>query len=268
MSPDRIWSGRKYISTLTQPPNEPLDDDTSNTPPGDDARAPGYDALADHEDREGWESPWGDNPLQEFYAWPATRSMLPDLDGTRVLDAGCGVGDHVEWLREQGASVVGVDASEQALQAAHERFGNRASFAYADLTGPLAFDDGVFDTVLAHLVLDHVAELSPSFAEFVRVLAGSGHLVFTTVHPMQYYLAYAEVDSYYERQSVEVGWDAPVTSYHRPLGDILDALVGAGFRIEAVEEPRPQEAYVERAAAEWEVDERPQILCVRARVPP
>ncbi|NHN47243.1 methyltransferase domain-containing protein [Halostella sp. JP-L12] len=236
----------------------------------DDARgetARGYDALAER-DGDGWESPWHDNPLQRHYSWPATKAMLPELADRRVLDAGCGVGDHVEWLLDRGATVVGVDASEAAVDRARSRFDDAAAAAFrrADLTEPLAFDGGAFDVVLSHLVLDHVAELRPVFEEFRRVLSDGGALVFAVVHPMQYYEEYDAVETYYDAAAVEVGWDdATVTSHHRPVGEILNALVGAGFRLDEVAEPRPREEYLDHAPERWSPAERPQILCVRAR---
>lgn len=227
--------------------------------------ADGYDALADRGDRDGWESPWGDNPLQEHYAWPATRELLPSLDGRRVLDAGCGVGDHVGWLLTAGASVVGIDASERAVEVARSRFGDRATFRRADLTDSLPFDDDRFDGVLCHLVLDHVRNWQPALGAFHRTLASGGWLVFTVVHPVQYYLAYDAVERYYDRTPVSVDWEPPVTSYHRPLGEVVQAIVDAGFRVERFEEPEPPEPYVEHAAEAWNVTERPQVLCARAR---
>lgn len=38
--------------------------------------------------------------------WPATRAMLPDLSGRRVIDLGCGFGWASRWMREQGAASV------------------------------------------------------------------------------------------------------------------------------------------------------------------
>lgn len=229
-----------------------------------------YDRLAERSDRlDGWESPWGENPLQREYAWPATRALFPDVNDERVLDAGCGIGDHADWLVDAGATVVGVDASERAVASARDRFeasGASVTFHRADLTDPLEFAvDGEFDGVLSHLVLDHVADLGPVFAEFARVLDDGGWLVFTTVHPMQYYLAYDAVTNYYERQSVEVTWEAPVTSYHRPLDELLGDLLDAGFRLDEFDEPEPPEAYEAMANDEWNVGRRPQILCARAR---
>lgn len=246
-----------------------MSDDDSPSGAGPD----GYDALADRaadrsgaECSDGWESPWGDNPLQEHHSWPVTRRLLPAVEDCRVLDAGCGVGDHVEWLREEGATVVGVDASERAVEVARERFGDRATFRHGDLSEPLAFaSDGEFDLILSHLVLDHVADLGPAFEEFHRVLADDGALVFTVVHPMQYYLGYEAVTTYYGQTPVELGWESPVTSYQRPLAEILGPLADAEFRLDTIEEPRPDDEYAERANDEWNVEERPQILSVRAR---
>ena len=225
-----------------------------------------YDALAAQAgSRDGWESPWGDNPLQEYYSWPATRDLLPDTGGRRILDAGCGIGDHVAELTDAGADVVGVDASESAVETARERFGDRASFEQVDLAAGLPFDDGAFDVALSHLVLDHVEDLRPTFETFRRVLTPEGALVFAVVHPMQYYLDYDAVTEYYGTTAVTLGWDGiDVTSYQRPVGTILNAVVDAGFRLDEVAEPRPPAAYEEHAADDWNVTERPQILCVRA----
>lgn len=234
---------------------------------GDPDGPEGYDHLAERaDDLEGWASPWSENPLQREYSWPATRALLPDVDGERVLDAGCGVGDHAAWLVERGATVTGVDASERAVARARDRLGDRATIRQATLGEPLDFaQNGRFDGVLSHLVLDHVPDLEPAFAEFARVLGDDGWLVFAVVHPMHYYLAYDEVERYYDRCPVEVSWEAPVTSYHRPLEDILGSMADAGFRLDELREPEPPERYVAAAADEWDVDRRPQVLCVRAR---
>jgi SAM-dependent methyltransferase len=228
----------------------------------------GYDQLADRaEDLAGWATPWADNPLQREYSWPETRALLPDVSGARVLDAGCGVGDHAAWLLDRGATVTAVDASERAVETARERLGDRATVRRADLSEPLDFAlDGGFDGVLSHLVLDHVPDLKPSFEEFSRVLADDGWLVFAMVHPMHDYLVYDEIDQYYGRDPVELTWETSVTAYQRPLADVLEPLAEAGFRLTAFREPEPPDSYVEAAADEWNVDRRPQIVCVRARV--
>jgi hypothetical protein len=38
--------------------------------------------------------------------WPALRALLPDLDGKRIADLGCGFGWFARWARENGAAHV------------------------------------------------------------------------------------------------------------------------------------------------------------------
>ncbi|WP_435345496.1 class I SAM-dependent methyltransferase [Haloarchaeobius sp. HRN-SO-5] len=252
--PDRPWEGY---------------DELADRRPSSGGRSADADGDGDTPDdgrggTDDWASPWGDNPLQRHYSWPATREHVPSLDGSRVLDAGCGVGAHVDWLLDRGASVVGVDASKRAVERVRERFGDRATFEQTDLSGSLPFEDGSFDVVLSHLVLDHVADLTRAFESFHRVLVDGGVLVFTVVHPFQLFSAYDEVDRYYEPTPVELGWDAPVTTFHRPLSAVLTPLAGAGFRLDRFAEPEPPASYLPLANDDWEVQRRPQICVVRA----
>jgi SAM-dependent methyltransferase len=229
----------------------------------------GYDSLAERAktDLDGLESPWGDCPFQNYYSWPVTRSLVPDVANKRVLLAGCGIGDHVKWFLDNGAAVVGVDASEQAIEIARERFGDRATFHQTDLTEPLDFAaNDAFDLVLSHLVLSHIEQWKPVFEEFRRVLTAQGCLVFATVHPM-YHLEHDEATDYYTVEPVGVSWpDAPVTAYRRPFSEIITPLTTAGFRVEVFEEPKPQKEYREHTEERYEkAMERPEVLCIRAR---
>ena len=45
--------------------------------------------------------------------WPTLQPMLPQFEGRRVLDLGCGYGWHCMYAADHGAaSVLGVDISE------------------------------------------------------------------------------------------------------------------------------------------------------------
>ncbi|HEX9743905.1 MAG TPA: methyltransferase domain-containing protein [bacterium] len=46
-----------------------------------------------------------------FYDKPANFSLLPDISGKKVLDAGCGPGAYAEKLLELGAEVTCIDSS-------------------------------------------------------------------------------------------------------------------------------------------------------------
>jgi len=242
-----------------------LDDNDSTI----DRVTAGYDALAAKDEGELGrdESPWGDSHFQQYYSWPATERALPELDGYRVLLAGCGRGDHVDGFRERGATVTGVDASETAVRRARERYGGEATFYRADLTERLDFaDDDAFDLVVCHLVLSHVAEWRPVFAEFRRVLADGGALVVATIHP-RYVRSGADVERYYETGRVTNEWPGvEIPTYYRPMSEVVAPFVDAGFRLERFDEPEPREAYAERAPERYEsAAAEPELIVVRAR---
>lgn len=226
----------------------------------------GYDALADHPD----EIPWGTGDYQRHYVRPVVRPLIPDVAGARVLDAGCGLGDYVDLFLEESADVVGVDASADALARARDRFGDRATFRRTDLTTGLdVANDGAFDLVFCNLVLDHLADWGPVLAEFRRVLAPDGRFVFTTIHPMRRYDRYRDqLSSYHETEGYERRWGAPdaeITSYHRPMEEIVGSLVDSGFAIETFEEAQPPPAYEGYEPDRYEhASTEPDLLCVRA----
>ena len=109
------------------------------------------------------------SPYLALYEQPALRALLPPVAGRRVLDAGCGAGRHSVWLAEQGAEVVGLDASPEMLARARARVPS-GTFAVADLGEPLALGDGAFDVVIASLVLHYLQDWGPTLRELRRVL--------------------------------------------------------------------------------------------------
>lgn len=78
-------------------------------------------------------------------------SALPaDLNGVRVLDAGCGAGQMTQELAHRGADVVAVDISPSLVKIARDRLPehlrSRVTFASGDM---LSADHGSFDHVIA-----------------------------------------------------------------------------------------------------------------------
>lgn len=69
----------------------------------------------------------------------------------RVLDSGCGTGEHSLLAAENGAAVTGVDISLKAVEIARRKAADRrsdAEFAVVNMLEPVPFDDATFDTVL------------------------------------------------------------------------------------------------------------------------
>jgi ubiquinone/menaquinone biosynthesis C-methylase UbiE len=210
-------------------------------------------------------------PHNAYYERPATLSLLPDVKGKQVLDAGCGPGVYAEWLVNGGAEVVAFDANEKMVKLAKERLGDGVKVVQANLEHPLSFlPDGGFDIVVSPLVMDYVKDWGMVFEEFHRVLREGGCLVFSMEHPYANYDLHRETSNYFEVELVEDEWTGfgkavMVPSYRRPLSAVINPLVGAGFIVEQIVEPKPTAAFRERLPEEYEeLSRRPGFMCVRA----
>lgn len=232
-------------------------------PPDDRTPADAYDELA-----AGYEADVEAGAYNAHLEFPGTTSLVPDVDGKRVLDAGCGAGRYTEWLLDRGADVVGVDASEAMLERAADRVDDRAALHHGDLAEPLSFaDDGAFDGVVSALALDYVEDWQSTFVEFERVLAPGGFLVFSVPHPIDEFDADEDVN-YFETERRTADWDVDVPYYRRPLSAMFAPLLDAGFRVDAVHEPQPTEAFAEQRPERYETESRePVFLCLRAVAP-
>ena len=78
--------------------------------------------------------------------WPAMNSLLPPMNGGRVVDLGCGSGWFCRWAREAGAAkVLGLDLSEKMLRRARaETQDDAITYERADLDA-LVLPEGSFD---------------------------------------------------------------------------------------------------------------------------
>ncbi len=96
---------------------------------------------------------WGERArdwayLFEPYAIPSFDTVLARagvVEGTRLLDVGCGSGLAATFARRRGANVRGIDASEELLAIARDRVPD-ADFRAADLFD-LPFPEASFDVV-------------------------------------------------------------------------------------------------------------------------
>ena len=203
---------------------------------------------------------------------PATLSLLPDVDGKRVLDVGCGTGRYTEWLLEHGAEAIRFDASPQMLEHARKRVGDRAVLILHDLNDPLDFvEDNSMDLVLATLVLDYVEDWTPVLREFRRVLRDEGTLVFSVGHPTLDFIKDFGMRNYWSVEMTEIWWTGfgervLMPGYRRPIQAITEPLHETGFLIERLVEARPTPEYKEADPEGYEdVAWRPSFICIRAR---
>ena len=210
-----------------------------------------------------------DGPFNSLYERPAMLRMLDDVTGLRVLDIGCGAGQLTSALIDRGATVIGIDVSPRMIDIARRRLGDAAVFDVADLTEPLGFESGSFDLVVASLVMHYIEDWVPVLREIRRVLTPTGALVFSTHHPTMDWKLHSRDDYFAKKQSTETwtkgGKPFEVTCWRRPLRGISAEIRAAGFVIDMLDEPAPDDrlAIVEPATNEY-LTTHPHFLFVRA----
>jgi SAM-dependent methyltransferase len=161
-----------------------------------------------------------------------------------VLDAGCGHGWYADWLARHGARVVAVDRSAAMVALAQKRLGGRARVIQGDVSDMRKIlADESFDLVLSSLVLHYEADLRSVFAESARLLRPGGNLVFSTHHPVHDQTSILD-PGYLNAELIEEEWGwlgEKMRYYRRPLRDLTEPLADAGFVIERLCEPMPNE---------------------------
>lgn len=98
--------------------------------------------------------------------------------GCRVLEVGCGGGAFLARLEESGCEAVGVDLLEEAVRAAREMV-REATVLRVDAVS-LPFEDGSFDRLAAHHLVEHLDDLPGALHEWKRVLVPGGVMALCT----------------------------------------------------------------------------------------
>jgi malonyl-CoA O-methyltransferase len=155
------------------------------------------------------------------------RLDLVRLQPRRILDAGAGTGYVSQSLarRYPKAQIIALDLAHAMAHRARQRFGfltrrlRGHGFVCADVERlPLA--DASVDMIISNLTLQWCNPLDPAFAEFRRVLAPGGVLMFTTFGP----------DTLKE---LRASWAAADGAVHvnafLDMHDVGDALLHAGL---------------------------------------
>jgi len=210
-------------------------------------------------------------------------ALLPEVDGRRVLDLGCGAGQLAHHLAASGAAeVIGVDVSERMLALARaERAHPRVTYR-REAVEKVAFPPARFDLVVSSLVFHYIDDYPGLIVRIAEWLGPGGILVFSTEHPIftarlpgdGWVLDSAgcrtgwSLDRYSDEGAREERWFVPgVRKVHRTVATLVNGLVDAGLVIERAVEPIPSDQWLRDHPLADDERRRPIFLLVRARKP-
>jgi len=183
-----------------------------------------------------------------YYDRPAVLEVLGNVEGLRVLDAGCGPGLYTAELVAHGAShVVGIDGSPEMIRLATEAVKGPVELRVHDLSEPFHWlEDCSFDAAVMALVIHHLDDRVGALCEVARVLRPGGRLVVSTHHPTSDWVR--KGGSYFTVEKIRETWSRgwQVAYWRQPLEATCAEFAAAGLSIEQLREPRPSELLHER----------------------
>ena len=211
---------------------------------------------------------------------PALFSMMPELKGKRVLDLGCGFGEHCRKFVDCGAEkVVGIDISEKMLAVAKEENCD-SKIQYINM--PMEDIEKIqekFDIAISSLAFHYVEDFAGVIKNIYNLLDENGIFIFSQENPLctchsggdrwtrdedgnKLYLNLADYGVEGERESV---WFVDnVKKYHRTFSTIINTLIEAGFCIEEMIEPLPTNELLEKYPGYKDLFHKPDFLLIKA----
>jgi SAM-dependent methyltransferase len=211
--------------------------------------------------------------------WPTVQDLLPEIQGKRVVDLGCGYGWFCRFARDKGAAeVLGLDVSEKMLEKASQLTeGEGVTYRREDLE-KLHLPANSADLVYSSLALHYLQDIDTLFRTIHQALVPGGSLIFTAEHPI--YTAPLK-QGWFEDSTGQKSW--PVNHYqqegerisnwfaegvkkqHRKLAGWINALIASGFILERLDEWGPSAEQIAQNPALDEEKERPMIFLLAAR---
>ena len=173
--------------------------------------------------------------------------LLGELRGKRVLDLGCGTGSAAITFAHEGAMVIALDGSDARLAHARERAEReevKVEWRKGDLADLAFLRAESIDAAFSAFTVSEVDDASRLFRQVQRVLKPYGPFVFTYEHPMALCVGpTGTVDrSYFEAGPFDVERNGEHVRVHaRGIGEVFTELGRAGFRVDTILEPRPED---------------------------
>lgn len=212
---------------------------------------------------------------------PALFSMMPDLKGKRVLDLGCGFGEHCKMFVDCGAEkVVGVDISSKMLEVAQkENCDVKISYVNMPME-EIAQIKEAFDVVVSSLAFHYVEDFAGVVRNIYTLLDKNGVFIFSQEHPFVTCHSggdrwtrdengekkHMNLANYGVEGKRETTWFVDnVKKYHRTFSNIINTLIEAGFSVEQMVEPLPTAEILESYPEHRDLLHKPDFLILKVK---
>ena len=212
---------------------------------------------------------------------PALLSMMPDLHGKKILDLGCGFGEHCKFFVDYGAQrVVGIDISEKMLEVARrENSHPKIEYIHMPIEEISSLSES-FDVVVSSLALHYVKDFADISRQVYDLLDDGGLFIFSEEHPMVTSHSggdrwtrdengeklHVNISNYGIEGERSTSWFIDgIKIYHRTFSTIINTLVNVGFSIEQMIEPTPTPDILERYPDYYDLFHKPDFLILKVK---
>ncbi len=210
---------------------------------------------------------------RDYLNTPAFLAMLPNVEGLKGLDIGCGEGHNTRLVAQRGAKMTAIDISSEFIKYAKkmeetEPLGIEYKTASAI---DLPYLDEAFDFAMATMSFMDIPETEKVIKEAYRVIKPGGFLQFSILHPCFHTLAWdwikdkndrpvaLKCGDYFKELNGEIEeWifsatpkdlktelpNFKIPRFMKPLSKWLNCLINAGFILEEFAEPSPDDETV------------------------
>lgn len=198
--------------------------------------------------------------VRKYISDPVLFSLLGEVRGETVLDAGCGEGYLCRRLADMGATVIGIEMASALYErgAAQEKANPKGiRYLHGSISSMPEVSEKIIDAVVCNNVFMYCQDIEGALLEFGRVLKPAGRAILTFTHPCfwgpgtKWVMAPPDtphvedwvarrVTGYLNRiphQFVRPDYGKPLIFFPRTLGDYFSAFSRSGFRVTHLVEP-------------------------------
>ncbi|WP_077706985.1 class I SAM-dependent methyltransferase [Virgibacillus dokdonensis] len=199
---------------------------------------------------------------KEVFLNPTLFSLLGPVNNKKILDAGCGEGYFSRLLAKSKAKVTAVDYSTKMLELAKHRTPVELPIEYhhGNCEDLHFLTNASFDIIVLNMVMQDLANIEKAFHEMYCLLVDGGTFIFSILHPCFVTPAsvwdkdhrgnklHWDVDQYFYEgvYKQRLGVDEKVLLFHRTLTTYMNTLLGIGFELEKIIEPKPSQEMLKK----------------------